>query len=132
MEKTNKLVVKNPLEHGACPNPLCEWHHKNNLPTSYRWYKSHGFYQTKQHKKIPRYVCINCGRTFTLRTGAKHWHLRDDTIDFRELAVQWSSGGTICEMAKKYGVSTQTIRTRLKRYCDYVKSHWEGGFSVDT
>ena len=125
IESSRKQVTKNPLEHGVCPNPLCKWHHKFNLPQGERWYKNHGFYTTKQHEKIPRYVCNNCGRTFTLRTGAKHWYLRDDSINLLELGNQWANGSKICEMAKAYGVSTQVIKTRLKRY------HWKAELSTD-
>lgn len=125
------LCVKNPLEHGVCPNPLCKWHHKANLPKGDKWYKSHGYYDSKQHGRVPRYACMNCGRTFTLRTGANYWHLKDDTPDLKELGAQRANGSTICELSQKYGVSEQMVRTRLKRYSDYSKSHWEGGLNID-
>ncbi len=123
--------VKNPLEHGVCPNPLCKWHHKENLPVGFKWYQSHGYYESKQHGKVPRYACRNCGRTFTLRTGANNWHLKDDTLDLKELGNQRANGYTISELALKYGVSRQKVTTRLKRYSDYSKTHWEGGLSLD-
>ncbi len=115
----------NSLEHGVCPNPLCKWHNKINLPQGEKWFRCHGFYQTKQHGRIPRYICNNCHRTFTLRTGQNFWHLKDDAIDIKELGQQWVSGLSIREIAKNYGMSEQVISTRLKRYVELSKTHWE-------
>lgn len=118
--------VKNQLE--VCPNPLCRFHQKINLPKGSKegkWFRGHGYYTTKQHEKIPRYICNNCNRTFTLRTGENFWHLKNDTLDVKELGRQWISGTTICEIAKTYGVSEQVIKTRLKRYEEFSKVFWE-------
>lgn len=110
---------------GTCPNPLCKWHHKINLPKTDKWFRCHGYYDTKQHGRIPRYICINCHRTFTLRTGANFWHFRDDKMDVKEIAKQWIGGMTICEIAKAYGVSDQVIRTRLKRFMELSRTQWD-------
>ena len=128
----------------TCPNPLCKWHHKINLPKSSKagakegpnegsksgakeekWFRRHGYYTTKQHEKIPRYICNNCHKTFTLRTGENFWHLKDDALDVKELGRQWVGGSSICEIAKTYGVSEQVISTRIRRYVEFAKTHWE-------
>lgn len=113
------------FQHGVCPNPLCEWHNKSNLPVDQKWFTCHGYYSTKQHGRIPRYVCNNCHKTFTLRTGANFWHLKDDTLDVKLLGQQWVCGLTIREIAKSYGVSEQVIQTRLRKYIEFSKTHWE-------
>ena len=117
--------VNETYKYEVCPNPLCKLHHKINIPPGEKWFRCHGFYDTKQHGRIPRYICNNCHRTFTLRTGANFWHLKDDTIDIKELGRQWAGGLSIREIAKNYGVSEQTISTRLKRFVEFSKTHWD-------
>ena len=120
-----KNKSKDSSQYGTCPNPLCKWHHKINLPKNDKWFRCHGYYDTKQHGRIPRYICINCHRTFTLRTSADIWHLKDDDMNLKDIGRRWIEGSTICEIAKSYGVSDQVIRTRLKRFMEYSKSHWD-------
>lgn len=51
--------------------------------------------------------------------------MRDDDINLKDIGRRWIEGSTICEIAKSYGVSDQVIRTRLKRFMEYSKSHWD-------
>lgn len=107
-----------------CPNPLCPWHKRINIPKK-KWFRCHGYYTTNQHERVARFICINCHKTFTTRTVANYWHMRDDTLDIKELGKLWIAGSSICEIAKTYGVSDQQVRTRLRRYMEFAKTHWE-------
>lgn len=99
----------------ACPNPECWWSDPRNLPADSPWYSSHGFYRTKQNGMVPRYMCRNCHRTFSLRTREFCWHLRDDSLDVGSICSEWLKGKSVGELAMEYGASKQKIRTRLKR-----------------
>ena len=102
----------------SCPNPDCIWSDPEKIPRGLVWYKKHGYYASGQHGRIRRFVCINCGRTFSARTNKKEWYLHYDDISISLLAEAWLAGGSVKEIARNYGISRQMVVTRLMRSDD--------------
>ena len=99
----------------ACPNPDCSWHDPLNIPPGISWCRHHGYYDSDQHGKIPRYVCRNCHRTFSERTSHKDCYLHNDDADISALGRAWLAGESLGEIAREWGLTIQMVRTRLKR-----------------
>lgn len=72
---------------------------------------------------MQRYICLNCHKSFSVRTDSSQWYLHFDYISIPALAQAWQAGGTVREIAKEYGISQQMVRTRLRR--SDVFDEWE-------
>ena len=108
-------VFSRGTEMDSCPNPDCSWHDPQNIPPGVKWCRRHGYYDSGQHGKIPRYVCRNCHRTFSERTSHKDCYLHCDIDDLSALGRAWLAGETLGEIAREWGITVQMVRTRLKR-----------------
>lgn len=113
-EKMTKLFSRR-AEWFSCPNPECSWHFSGNIPSGLKWYRCHGYYDSAQHGKVPRYVCLRCGKTFSERAADSDYYLHFDGIDIKSLGKAWLAGETLREIAREYGITIQMVRTRLKR-----------------
>ncbi len=100
----------------SCPNPKCPWHNQENIPKGRRWYKSHGYYKSKQHGHVARYVCLKCGVSFSERTLAEDVYLHYDDFDISEIGMAWLDGVPLRDIAKEKGITVSMVRTRLKRF----------------
>ncbi|MBQ7643976.1 MAG: hypothetical protein IJS84_02995 [Spirochaetales bacterium] len=99
-----------------CPNRKCIWYNPNRLPKESRWYRLHGYYNSAQHERIPRFRCLRCGTTFSARTGRSTHYLHFDDIEFSDVGERYLAGASLCEIARDHGVSVQMIRIRLHRF----------------
>lgn len=108
-------VFSQGTEMDSCPYPDCSWHDPSNIPPGMHWCRRHGYYDSGQHGKIPRYVCRNCNRTFSERTKDKDCYLHYDEADLTELGKAWLAGETLGDIAREWGITIQMVRTRLKR-----------------
>ena len=105
----------------SCPNPDCAWHESAKVPKEGRWYLKHGYYESLQHGKIARYMCLNCHRTFSARTDNENFYLHFDEYDIREIGMEYYSGVTQKDIARKHGITVQMVRTRIKRFNPYIE-----------
>lgn len=101
----------------SCPNPDCLWHNPQRIPQGMKWYRNHGYYDSEQHGKVPRFICTRCQKSFSLRTENSDRYLHYDNIDISEVGKAWLAGDTLKEIARDYGISVSMVRTRLRRYC---------------
>ena len=111
------------VPRNRCPNPRCVWHNPMRIPQGMQWYRKHGFYFSEQHGKMQRYICLNCHKSFSVRTDSNERYLHFDYISIPALAQAWQAGGSVREIAKEYGISQQMVRTRLRR--SDVFDEWE-------
>lgn len=105
----------------SCPNPECLWHNPLMVPQGGRWYRNHGYYNSDQHGKVPRYICTRCNKSFSLRTANSAWYLHTDAIDISEVGKAWLAGVTLKEIARSNGISVAMVRTRLKRFLKHYE-----------
>lgn len=97
-----------------CPNVDCENNVAEGLEGT-NWYIRFGFYFNKRlKKKIQRFRCKNCGKTFSVQTFMVDYWIKI-TIDYKELIELNTTIATISEMARMKGVSYSVIRNRIER-----------------
>ena len=102
-----------------CPNEKCRFHNPLRLPEGARWYRLHGFYYSAQHGKVPRYRCIGCGRTFSIRSNLINRYLHFDDYEIAEIGEDYLAGASLGELARERGISINMVRTRLRRFFDF-------------
>ncbi|MDD4083528.1 MAG: hypothetical protein WC162_04985 [Sphaerochaetaceae bacterium] len=100
-----------------CPNPKCICHTQKGIDYygKNNWYKKHGFYETSQYKKIRRYRCKFCGKTFSERKNTDSWYFHRDDIDSHKMLNKWCEGKTLQQLANSNHCSITMIRTRISR-----------------
>lgn len=100
-----------PFEPPHCPNPECDFHR-----TAEGWQPVRfGFYRRRAApRRIQRYRCPHCRRTFSSQTFSPTYWLRRPRL----LAAVWE-GLVACaalrQMARAHGVSPSTIQTHTTR-----------------
>ena len=100
-----------------CPNPNCD-HHKG-LVSDWR-YKKIGYYVRRTTpRRIQRFTCLHCGRTFSSQTfSCTYWQKRPD-ID-GTLFTKATGCMSNRQIARDLGVAPETINrhlARLGRHC---------------
>jgi len=99
-----------------CPNPDCDFHR-----TSVGWrFKKKGFYlRDVNPRRIQRYLCQRCGRSFSSQTfSTSYWLHRPDVL--RILLRRILACSALRQIAPEFGVSHATILRqvdRLGRHC---------------
>ena len=99
-----------------CPNTRCK---SRENPAAWRYVKKGFFFRDRAPKKIQRYRCSQCGRSFSSQTfAADYWLRRADLLapTFHRLV----SCSGFRQIAREFGVSHSTIRgisDRLGRHC---------------
>jgi aspartate carbamoyltransferase regulatory subunit len=106
-----KGVNMNP-QYFFCPNSKCTF--SENLSQTERWYKKHGFHQTKAFGNVQRYKCLNCGKTFSDQTFLLNYFLKIKT-DFKKLMNQFNSNNSSCFIARENKMSFESVRIRRDR-----------------
>ncbi len=100
-----------------CPNANCKFHH--HIQVSWR-YKNYGTYTRKSdNRRIQRFKCLSCGRTFSTQTfSTTYWQKRPD-VD----AMVFSrvvNGMCNRQVARDIGIDHTTVDrkiSRLGRHC---------------
>ena len=115
MRKTTELIPF--VNH--CPNEKCRWYNPDRIRTNTRWYRLHGYYDSAQHVRIPRFRCLACGKTFSVRTNLMNWYLHFDDIGINEIGYRYLAGASLCELARERGISINMVRTRLRRFFEF-------------
>ena len=102
-----------------CPNKTCDYHRPEEVEKGTKMFRKHGYYVSAQHGRIPRYMCLKCGKTFSPRTGDDNYYLHFDGFDIEEIGEAYYSGQNQKDIARKKGISIQMVRTRIKRFDPY-------------
>ncbi len=111
------LSVRPGWQPPHCPNPNCKYH---NGPTDTWRYKRKGWYTRLAHpRRIQRFTCLHCGRTFSTQTFSTTYWQRLPWLDEKifMLAVGCMANRQI---ARAIGVAPSTIDrhlARLGRHC---------------
>lgn len=104
------------VDQVCCPNPGCPWHDPGKIPKGKRWYRRHGYYESAQHGMVMRFICLKCHRTFSERRFSEDsFYLHYDSVDATDIQLAWLEGDPVREIAKRHGISTGMVRTRLRR-----------------
>ena len=108
--------LENNVSVTHCPNERCRYHNPARVPADSRWYRLHGFYYSAQHGKVPRFRCIGCGRTFSVRSNLISRYLHFDNYEIVEIGESYLAGASLGDLARERGISINMVRTRLRRF----------------
>ena len=100
-----------------CPNPNCKYH---NGSTSGWRYKRKGWYtRLARPRRIRRFTCLHCGRTFSTQTFSTTYWQRLPWLDRTIFMMTVGCMGNR-QIARAVGVSVETVDrhlARLGRHC---------------
>jgi len=117
-----------PVEHlsGFQP-PFCPWQgcreHRRTQP-GYR-FRRHGFFSTSQRRRIPRFCCCSCGRTFSRQTFAVSYYRKRPRL-LRGVAAALVAGSALRQIARTLDCAPNTvarISARLGRHAILLQAH---------
>jgi transposase-like protein len=111
-----------PARPPHCPNPACDFHVRTR---GWRFKRKGFFHRQRRPRRVQRYLCQRCGRTFSSQTfSTTYWLKRPELLRmlfFRTLAC---SGNR--QIARELGVSHATVQRqveRLGRHCLLIHEH---------
>jgi transposase-like protein len=93
-----------------CPRETCVYH---TQPEGFR-YKKHTAYPTRRGPDVPRFRCLECGRTFSRRTfSLAYWRKRPELL--RPVAAGLQAGSGHRQLARTLGCAPSTV-TRIAAF----------------
>jgi transposase-like protein len=96
-----------------CPNPDCI-HHETEATTNKKWFFLHGSHINKIYGTIKRYVCKNCGRTFSSQTFSPTRYAKI-FVDFPTATKLLEMGLSLRKTAKIMGLNHKVVTRRQKK-----------------
>jgi len=103
---------KSPKAPPFCPNPECRFHCGDT--TSWRWVGNGTFTSGRSRRSTQRYICLQCGRSFSTRTfRSTYWLKRPDI--FLRVARGLVSCSGFRQLAAGLEVSPQTVARHAAR-----------------
>jgi transposase-like protein len=103
---------KSPKAPPFCPNSKCPFHCGDT--TSWKWSKNGTFTAGRSGRSTQRYICHECGRSFSRRTfRSTYWLKRPDV--FLRVARGLVSCSGFRQIAAGLGVSPQTVARHASR-----------------
>ena len=103
---------KSPKAPPFCPNPKCRFHCGDT--TSWRWVGNGTFTSGRSRRSTQRYICLQCGRSFSTRTFRSTYWLKRPDIFFRVARGLVSCSG-FRQIAAGLEVSPQTVARHAAR-----------------
>jgi len=103
---------KSPKAPPFCPNPKCRFH--CGATTSWRWVGNGTFTSGRSRRSTQRYICLQCGRSFSTRTFRSTYWLKRPDIFFRVARGLVSCSG-FRQLAAGFNVSPQTVARHAAR-----------------
>ncbi len=94
-----------------CPYKACTNH---ILPTASYWYRPYGYHRTKAFGLVPRFRCLDCGRTFSTQSFSIDYYAKR-IIDYRDLAYRHVGAMSLRGTARSLKASCDTVQNRLER-----------------
>ena len=96
-----------------CPAPDCPEHTEN--PNKHRnWWILRGFYFSRTHGHVQRYLCKTCGKSFTERIFHLDYYAKRIDIDLKDLLFHYCNGFSQRALAEHFGCTTRTIAHKLQ------------------
>jgi hypothetical protein len=100
-----------------CPNPACRFHRPGDR--SWRFTRRGHFIRTLDKRRVQRFRCRACRRTFSEQTfRTSYWLKRPDLL--RPVFHRLQGGSGYRQIGREFGVSPQTVlglAARLGRHC---------------
>jgi transposase-like protein len=100
-----------PARPPHCPNPACDFHAQTR---GWRFKRKGFFHRQRRPRRVQRYLCLRCGRTFSSQTfSTTYWLKRPDllrTLFFRTVACSANR-----QIARELGVSHSTVQRQIER-----------------
>lgn len=96
-----------------CPNPLCRNHMQPRRP---RWWRRYGFHPTKAFGAVPRFQCLDCGRSFSVQTFRLDYYAKR-VIDYPDLLLRHSGSMSLRGSSRALHCSCATVQNRIDRLC---------------
>lgn len=95
-----------------CPNPDCPQHHAD--AGAFPW-RRHGHYvRASDRRRVPRFRCLACRRTFSQQTFATSYWLRRHELLVR-IAAQLVAGSCLRQIARTLGCAHTTVARHAAR-----------------
>ena len=94
-----------------CPSTSCQNHLK---PQTLDWFRPYGFHLTKAFGLVPRFKCLDCGRTFSAQTFSIDYYAKR-IVDYHDLAGRHSGSMSLRGTARTIKASCGTVQNRLER-----------------
>lgn len=94
-----------------CPTPECE--HYYDEPEGI-WYRKISPYQTKTFGSVPRFICLNCRKSFSSQTFSIDYYAKR-RLSYRSIHNHINAGSGLRNIARTFQVSPRTIRNRINR-----------------
>jgi hypothetical protein len=95
-----------------CQNPNCPNHKAS--PDDHSWYRRNGAYHTQAFDRVQRFICNDCGKTFSTQTFSLNYFLKKKT-DFKAFARELNSTNSSCFSGRHTHLSADSVRIRCDR-----------------
>ena len=96
-----------------CVNPQCSFFgHTNSTDTT--WWVPHGEYETKAFGSVPRFRCLNCGKTFSRQSFSIDYYVKKP-VDYIGLITSLVSTSGQGNMTRFTGFRYELIENRFER-----------------
>jgi transposase-like protein len=93
-----------------CPHAACT----NHLHPVGRWWSRDGFHETKAFGIVRRFVCKQCGKSFSVQTFSVHYYAKR-RIDLVQLERLSCSGMSLRALSRHLGCTCDTVQNRIDR-----------------
>ena len=107
-----------------CPNPACDFHRD---PRGWRFVKKGFFVREARPRRIQRYRCTRCGRSFSSQTFSPSYWLRRPEL-LRPVFHRLLGCSALRQIAAEFEVSHTTVlrqAERLGRHCLLFQQRWQ-------
>ena len=94
-----------------CPYKNC---HNHLHPPDYLWWRPHGSHHTATFGTVPRFLCIDCRRSFSTQTFSTDYYAKR-IIDYPRLEELLSSSMSVRALARSLKCSCGSILNRCDR-----------------
>lgn len=100
-----------PVEYRSCfQPPFCPWRdcseHARREP-GYR-FRRHGYFATQQRRRIPRFRCSSCGRTFSRQSFSVSYYCKRPEL-LRKVAAGLVAGSAFRQLARSLACAPTTV-----------------------
>jgi len=94
-----------------CPYDTCSAHVQ---PAIDSWWRLDGFHNTKAFGRVQRFVCLQCGRTFSVQTFSVHYYAKR-VIKLNKLDRLAASSMSTRALSREFNCSCGSITNRMDR-----------------
>ena len=95
-----------------CPNEKCKFH--NQLMKQWRYKEFGKYYRESDNRKVQRYRCLSCERTFSTQTFSTTYWQKEPDID-AEIFTKTVNGMGNRQIARELNIDPATVDRKLAR-----------------